>query len=76
MCVRAAFVTLLAAPSTTLAASHTIVAACLRDVHYPVSTYADAVRAVLKPNTGRLIVTPKAKMRQAKSVSKSVLPRK
>ena len=40
------------------------------------STYADAVRAVLKPNTGRLIVTPKAKMRQEKSVSKSVLPRK
>ena len=56
------------------AASHTIMAAqCLTGTfHYPVSTYADAVRAVLKPDTGRLIVTPKAKMRQAKSVSKSV----
>ena len=36
--------------------------------HYPASTYADVVRTVLKPGTGRLIVTPKAKMRQAKSL--------
>ena len=27
--------------------------------HYPISTYADAVRTVLKPDTGRLIVTPR-----------------
>ena len=36
--------------------------------HYPVNTYAEEVKAILKPRTGRLIITPKLATGQHRSL--------